>query len=126
MTSIAVVTENEFERGEYETERSNGKSESSDNVVEVELVVEDPSPRVRALDSGTIPRVSNFEIPHNRQRPARVQTNHRDHYQQQLGRQHAPLDYKPKVYATRYPAIAEPTPRKRRAVRMQVGPDRIL
>mmetsp|Transcript_749 Transcript_749/g.1579 ORF Transcript_749/g.1579 Transcript_749/m.1579 type:complete len:234 (-) Transcript_749:402-1103(-) len=130
LNEFGDMTEKEFERGEYEAEMPKVESKPSDNTVEVEVVLENPVPRVRTLDSGTIPRVSNFESSYGPPRPPHVHDNFRDYrYQQQRKkRQQAPMDFEtPKVLATQYPAMAEPATKKRRVVRpMQVGPDRIL
>ena len=74
------MTAKEFESGKTEDKNgdnnatNNGTSqiatkkkknkESSDNVVEVELIIDEvPIPRVRPRDSGSIPRVTPFDTP---------------------------------------------------------------
>lgn len=123
------MTEREFELGEYETENDDGNIKSTDNLVEVELV-DNFVPRVRMLDSQTIPRVSNFESAYGRPRQQLVHGNNREQqHLQQRQRQQAPAGYEPKVHAIQYPAIGEPypPPKRRRVVRMQeLGPDKVM
>mmetsp|Transcript_14278 Transcript_14278/g.29825 ORF Transcript_14278/g.29825 Transcript_14278/m.29825 type:complete len:236 (+) Transcript_14278:156-863(+) len=128
LNEFGDMTEKEFELGEYETENNDGNFKSTDNSVEAELV-NNFVPRVRMLDSQTIPRVSNFESAYGRPRQL-VHGNHRDQrHLQQRQRQQAPAGYEPKVHAIQYPAIGEPypPPKRRRVVRMQeLGPDKVM
>ena len=167
--SRIAVTEKEFESGKNdetsrnkETNNSEPKAvsasskQSSDNVVDVELIVdEEPVPRVRMLDSATIPRVTPVGSP---TRPNYA--TQRDHQQQQpnpstrkvsldpspvlpnysgrrmvyssttrpptsVSQNHQRDPRQPRVYPQSQAIDQPPRPRRKRRL-VRIGPDKIL
>ena len=163
------MTEKEFESGKNdetsrnkETNNSEPKAvsasskQSSDNVVDVELIVdEEPVPRVRMLDSATIPRVTPVGSP---TRPNYA--TQRDHQQQQpnpstrkvsldpspvlpnysgrrmvyssttrpptsVSQNHQRDPRQPRVYPQSQAIDQPPRPRRKRRL-VRIGPDKIL
>lgn len=128
--------------------------QSTNNVVEVELIVDKtPIPKVRMLDSESIPRITaafggqstKYAKPRNRQQAPRnaqkvslessvKHTGFRDQAPTSRPRSYASRDQVPgpRVYGNQDQVIGQmigplsPPRKKRRLARLQVGPDKIL